>query len=284
MNGHDLAQRFLQANPALQTGQAPPPPEPASHVRPCATPVVQSGGALASLLMHPAFTPLEQLYRKLPEEGMFLASPQRNFRFELGAFQVPSSMTFLFVDYSFRLYRLSGAAAGDTVPLEERRLSTLLGFDVTVDAYRKGNLMYQLDPTPIEATKQAYNAPPSAGTIASGMGSGGGRPGIGVFPPSSAPQGATQAQFNAAPFARSAAPGGAGLSLLPQRSERQGALPLPFTYLVESNQRVQFSCTVFKPIPIPLAFIEVDVTGVLMPSNVVDTLLEGLKSCTRQGY
>jgi len=278
MNGHDLAQRFLAANPGLQAGHAPPPPEPGAHVRQWATPVVQAGGALASLIMHPSFTPLEQLYRKLPEEGMFAATPQKNFKFELGAFSVPGNMTFLFVDYSFRLYRLSGAAAGDTVPLEERRLSTLLGFDVTVDAYRKGNLMYQLDPTPIEGTKVAYTPPPSAGTIASGSG----RAGIGVFPPSSAPQGATQAQFNAAPFARSAAPGGAGLSLLPQRSERQGALPLPFTYVVESNQRVQFSCTVFKPIPIPLAFIEVSVTGVLMPANVVDTMLEGLKACTSQ--
>lgn len=281
MNGRELAQHFLNANPGLQTGVAPPRPEPASHGRPCATPVVQSGGALASLLMHPSFVPFEQMYRKLPEEGMFTATPQRNFKFELGAFQVPVSMTFLFVDYSFRVYRLSGAAAGDTVPLEDRRLSTLFGFDVKIDAYRKGNLRYELDPTPIEATKQAYNPPPSGGTIASGNDP---TARFGVFPPSSAPQGATQAQFNAAPFARSAAPGGAGLSLLPQRSERQGALPLPFTYLVESNQRVQFECTIFKPIPIPLAFFELDVTGFLMPANVVNTLLAGLKACTSQGY
>jgi len=282
MNGHELAQRFLEANPGLQVGHAPPRPEPASH---CATPVVQAGGALASLLMHPSFVPFEQLYRKLPEEGMFSATPQRNFKFELGAFQVPGQMTFAFVDYSFRVYRLSGAAPGDTVPLESGRLSTLMGFDVTIDAYRKGNLQYQLDPTPIEATKEAYVPPPSAGTIASGsFGQGGTRTGIAAIAPSAPPQGASQVQFNAAPFARSAAPGGAGLSLMPQRSERQGPLPLPFTYLVESNQRVQFQCTIFKSIPIPLAFFEVDVTGLLIPSNVVASLMHGLRACHPQGY
>ena len=288
----ELATAFARYNPQLSDGPAPPPPEPAAHI--LANPsamfrgradvpadavrVVQAGGALTQLLMHPTFTPLEQLFRRLPEGGMFSASPDKPFKFELGAFQVPAQMAFAFIDYRFDIYRLGGAVPGDFMPIEERRLSTQVAYDVNISEYRKGNLRYELDPVPIQTTKEAFTGAPQGGIIA-------GRPavpGITALSNAALPT-ATGNQFNLAAFANSTSIGGPGLSSLPQRTQRQGPLPLPFTYIVRSNQRVQFSGIVWKAIPIPIAFFEVDVTGILMPSSVLDDMIKGMNPSTGAG-
>src|SRR5574340_435017 len=77
--------------------------------------IVSAGGALTDLLMHPSFLPVENLFRKLAEQAMFTATPQNQFKFELGAFEVPKNHALLIADYRFRLHRLSGQAAGDTM-------------------------------------------------------------------------------------------------------------------------------------------------------------------------
>jgi hypothetical protein len=281
-NAEQLAQGFLAANPALVPrphGQQGPPPAPATIVGACnSVRVTQAGGALASLLMHPTFVPLEHLYRKLPEASMFAATPEAPFKYELGAFSIPNSMAFVFVDYKFRLFRLSGAAAGDTVPLEDERLSTVMGFDVDISSYRQGQLFYEIDPVAVTATREGTSTT-SGGSV--------GAPSENTdfradFPSGGLPR-ATQEQFTTAQFVRSAQPAGAGASLLPQTSQRQGPLPLPFSLYVKSGQTVRFFGIVFRPIPIPIAFTEVSVTGLLMPQNTLDAMLNGLKPCVQDG-
>jgi len=311
-----LLQGFGDANPELGLGKAPPQPEPAAHFNPTTIQrVLQAGGELAARFMHPTFLPFEKLFRKFPQQGVFTATPQNNFVLELGSFRVPQQMAFALVDYRFDLYRLSGAAAGDWVPLEERRLSGQIGYDVLIADYRKANLTYELDPTEIQATKEASEQPPSAGIIAAGAEFNNNQPpqiggppaypfapfptpasldpagtfsdptkrGNPLFSPSSGPFGATLTDFANARAAAASSPGGPGLSLLPQRHERLGPLPLPFTLMVRENQRVTFKAVVFRPVPIPLAFFEVDVTGVLMPANVADSLLAGMAPYVPQG-
>ena len=53
--------------------------------------------------------------------------------------------------------------------------------------------------------------------------------------------------------------------------------------MVRENQRVSFKVIVFRPVPIPLAFFEVDVTGVLMPANIADSLLRAMAPYVTQG-
>jgi len=243
--------------------------QPATNMeKACATPVVQSGGALSTLLVHPEVLVFEQLYRRLPQEGLFVASPQRNYSFVLGSYQVPSSMVLLITDYQFRIYRFVGAGAGETAPFEDRRLSTQLGFDVQIDNQRPGRVQYQLDPQP-PATNPFVGSPKAAVVFADG-----------IVRPAPIPQN----QFALQPFAAAANPSGAGNALLPQRTERQGPNNLPFTYQARPNQTVIFSGVAFQPIATPIAFIELDVTGVLAPSNTVDALMDVMKPCHRQGY
>lgn len=283
MEAADLIRAFQQANPHMG-GSVPPRPDPAAGGGPCSlTRVAQAGGAISQMLVHPSFVPFEQLFRKLPEQGVFTATPERNFVFELGSFAVPQQMSFVMLDYSFNLHRLSGGAAGDTVPIESQRLATLMGYDVKINDTRKGNLLYELDPQPIQATQEAFAPQQTGGTILSAPAAPL-TPGVlPIFPDGSGPQPATPLQFSAANFQRVASPAGPGLSLLPQRPQRQGARDVPFTYVATENQRVSFQVVIFKPIPIPLAFFEVDVTGMLVPQNVLSDMYESMKPCVSQG-
>ncbi len=283
--GSQLASAFSHANPgvapsafgpghaATQPGGAGAPAgaEAEHHLGANRiTRTAAAGGALTELFQHPSFLPTESLFRKLAEEAMFSATPQRPFKFELGAIEVPKNQAMLIADFGFRLFRLSGAAAGDTVPLEPERLSTLLAFDFTVSTKRQATLRMEIDPVPIEATKEAYLAQASGGT---------------VFPGAPAGAGLARAvglQFNLARFARSVVPAGAGLSGLPNRERRIGPPDFPFTQVAVEGQRVQGTCTIFRPIPIPIAFFELDVSGFLMSMNTMRQIMETLKPVTDQ--
>lgn len=285
---HNMAvAAFGESNPHMATQPAPTPSPTAAFTSCGSQRVIQAGGALVNLLMHPSFVPLEQLFRKFPQEGVFTATPQRNFKFELGSFTVPPSMAFAVVDYRFDIYRPNGAAPGDFVPIEERRLSTQVRYDVNISSYRKGNLLYELEPSRPVATDQAFAATaPSPGVDASLPDFAGVFPpqiGSQPFPPSSPPIGATAADFAKARAAQASAPSGVGLSALPQRTERQGPLPLPFTYVVDASQRLQFQVIVVRGIPIPIGFFEVSFTGVLLPANDLAKLFDSMKPCVPEG-
>lgn len=223
---------------------------------------VEAGGNLTSQILHPSITPFEQLYRRLPEEGMFAATvtPSNPFVFELGAFQVPAKMALLLFDIRPDIYRFSGVDAGDYVPVESRRFSSIMGFDLTVDQKRTGEVSFQIDPVAIQtSTQQAFNNNNN-----------------------------THPQANAGQFAIGqantfASPAGAGTALLPQRPERYGALDIPFTIVAQAGQVVQARCVIFRPVPTPIAFIEYDIAGVLVPQYWFANIAEVVKPPQREG-
>jgi hypothetical protein len=249
----------------------PPSPEPGeSTIWGCngAQRVQLAGGAFNSLLVHPSILPFEQLYRRLPEEGMFLdsVSPETPFAFELGAFRVPNSFTALLFDLRPDIYRFSGVDPGDTVPVEARRFSSILGFEITIDQHHVGNVLFQIDPVPIQTSPQAFTAPVNPGELPPAIAAA-----LGLAP---------QSVFNIAQASSFANAAGAGESLLPQRPTRYGPLSVPFTLYARSGQTVQVRCVIFRPIPSPIAFIEYDIAGILMPEEWVDGMSECLKPMT----
>lgn len=225
-----------------------------------------AGGALNSLLVNPEVVPFEQLYRRLPEEGMFLdfVSPESPFSFEMGAFRVPDTFTLALFDLRPDIYRFSGVDAGDTVPVEARRFSSSLGFQITVDQAQPGNILYQLDPIPIQTFTEAFTPP---------------QPGLSEASPALlAAIGATNgSRFNIAAASSFASASGAGQSLMPQRPTRYGPSSAPFTLYVRPGQTVQIRCVVFNPIPSPIAFIEYDIAGFMMPDAYLRSLTECMK-------
>lgn len=284
----DLGQTMAEVlgiNPGLRQGAPPPPPSPAAAIRPCtAERVLAAGGDVVQRLMHPNFVPFEQLFRKLPNEGVFTATPQKNFRFTLGTFRVPESMGLLLVDYRFDIYRLNGAVPGDFRPIEPRRLSTQIGYDVNIDQFRKGNINYQLEPsqitseeaTVVDAPRPGIDASSPFGPIPSQIGNP-------DFPVGNPPLGATASDFARARAANASSPSGVGSATLPQRTERQGPLPLPWTMIVKPSYRLQFDVIAFRPVPIPIGFFEVGFTGLLMPYNELAAIMESVAPCTTPG-
>ncbi len=215
-----------------------------------------AGGFFNGEILHPAIVPFEQLYRRLPEEGMFSpsVSPARPFSFEIGAFTVPDQMALLIFDLRPDIYRFSGVDPGDYMPVENRRFGSIMGFDITVDQARMGNIAFELDPVAIQRTsQQAFN---SNNTV--------------------------HPTFNAGQYAIGAAgtfgaTDGSGNALQPQRPERYGALSIPFTMIARSKQTVQTRCVIFRPLPTPIAFIEYDIAGVLVPDSWMKNMLEAVK-------
>lgn len=254
-------------------GEPPPPaPYPGEGVTPgCGAERVHlAGGALNSLLVNPEVVPFEQLYRRLPEEGMFLdsVSPEEPFTFELGAFRVPQTFSLLLFDLRPDIYRFSGVDAGDTVPVEARRFSSIMGFQISVDQRQPGNLLYQLDPVPIQTFQQAFTSPLT--------------PGSAEIPPALAAALGAQngSQFDISAASSFASAAGAGTSLLPQRPHRPGALSVPYTLYARSGSTVQIRCVIFNPIPSPIAFIEYDIAGMLVPDAYLNSLTECMKPLT----
>jgi hypothetical protein len=244
--------------------QAPPTRQPPGVAAGAATRrnfdaerVVEAGGDFGTQIQLRALPTFERLWRRLPEEGMFSSdvSPSNPFTFELGAFTVPQNMALMVFNMRPDVYRFSGVDPGDYMPIEARRLGSIMGFELTVEQEHQGNIDFQIDPIPIQRTSQ--QAFQSSNLV--------------------------NPQANATAFAIAAAGAnantqGSSSMILPQRPERYGApAPLPFTVYVMSNQTIQARCSIFRPVPIPIAFIEFDLTGYLVPETFANNLQEAYK-------
>lgn len=212
-----------------------------------ATRVVQAGGDLASQILTNSTVAFEELYRALPEEGMFDPSVSRSnpFAFTLGAYTVPDNMALLVFNLRPDVYRFSGIDPGDYVPVEPRRFGSIMGFDLTIAGAHQGQVNFQIEPVPIQRTsEQAFQSNSKTAPVA-----------------------------NAGDFARARAGSlavgqGSSQVLLPQRPTRFGAPdPIPFTLFALPGQSVEAKCVIFRPMPTPIAFIEFDITGVLVPQD-----------------
>lgn len=221
-----------------------------------------AGGALQSLMVDKTIVPWEQLYRRLPEDSMFdpALSPDRPFSFEMGSFRVPDNETLILTDLRPDIYRFSGLDAGDYVPVEARRFSASLGFQIVVDNVPQGQVQFELDPLAIAATQSQFINVPAPGTPVAPSSF---QEAVLRLNGAQAPP--PRSVFNAAQSNSFAGAAGSGQSLMPQRPQRYGALSLPFCLVATGGQSVLVRCVVFRPLGSPIAFIEYDVAGIKMP-------------------
>ncbi len=234
---------LLDANPDLGHG-LPPSPNPGAGYRVRTVRAQQPGGELLGYLPSEGVLWFEQLYRVLPPRGMYDATPSKPLTFNMGSFRVPQSMVLVVIDYAFDIYRFSGAAASDYLPIETNRLSTQIGWDINIDNNRPGNLSFQLAPKEQSQTQQAFTA----------------RQGP--------TQPAQQWQFDAARASQLQAAVSAGLALMPQRHHRNGLVQLANTYVAKSSSSLNVACSIFGRVPIPIGFFEANICGMLLPQNV----------------
>jgi len=237
---------LIDANPDLRGGGLPPAPNPGSAYRIQTVRAQPPGGELMRYVPSEGVLWFEQLYRTLPPRGMYQATPSNPLTFVLGSFHVPKSMVLVVVDYAFDIYRFSGAAAGDFVPVETNRLSTQVGWDINIDNNRPGNLKFQILPKEQSQAQQSFPSTPN---------------------PMQPPQ---QYLFDNARASQGQNAAGPGLSLMPQRHHRDGNVKISNTYVARSSQVLNVACSILNAIPIPIGFFEANICGVLLPQNVYD--------------
>lgn len=225
-----------------------------------------AGNQIGSQITPESITPLERIFRKLPVEGVLTATPDRPFTFELGAIVVPSSMSFVLLDSRFAIHIPTGLAAGDTQELEDRRLSRIVGYDVRFSDTRDANFLFEMEPSNPEIATTTYASSMNAGSI----------PGDGI-------SGVSPAVFDSLRTSVSMANISAGSSTIPQRHRRESQLSMPFTYIVQSNKRVNFDVIVRRPIPIPISFFEVEVSGMLIGANALADFMSSVRPCVPIG-
>lgn len=224
---------------------------------------ILAGGHLLQLINHESVTPLERVWRKNPLPGAFTATPEAPFAFELGALDIPNSMVLVLLDYRFAIYEPSGVVAGDSHEIRGRRLSTSVGYELLFNEKRPDNVIYDLTPSNPSTATQTYQAEQDNGGII---------PGQGLTPP-------TQATFNQLRATNTRSSTASASSTLPQRHRRDAQLEMPFTYIVDSNQRVNLRVIIFQGIPIPIDFFEGEISGMLMPSPALHAFIKEVVPC-----
>lgn len=254
--------------------------------------VIPAGGALASHLLSPEVVPFSRIRRLLSSPGMYTARKGRPYQAVVFAYTVPQQTTLALCGATTRLYTFDPLAAGDAVPLENRRLALSIGYDLTfATAHRPGNIEAGLIPIEPDIRKnvaypnlpaQSVGFPPLPSRSTNGDAS--------VFL-QNIDTAYGQAQFvqqqidptpgNATPanpnqFVLTA--GGGGVQPQTQES-KQGPEDMPFTYLVNEGESVTLSVVAFGPVRIPIAFVEAELVGYLMPKTTLDALLQRMRPC-----
>jgi hypothetical protein len=214
---------------------------PTTHVVPTVRAQAPGGQAL-TYVQSKALLWFERVYRTLPPEGMYNATPNDPVSFTLGSYQVPQDQVLVVTDYAFDIYRFSGAAAGDFVPLEANRLSTQVGWDITISGNtRDGDVGYQIIPAPATLNRQQFADPRAIGRPAQAW------------------------QFDLARQMANQGAVPAAASLMPQRRTRPGLMQVNNNYVANSNSTISVVCSVIRQIPIPIGFFEATICGILMP-------------------
>lgn len=264
MTSPDLSDIFRQHGwSAFPVDRVNPARVPEKPLNCGAVRVVLAGSRLMSLVNHPSVVPLERVFRRIPLAGAFTATPSNPFSFELGAVEVPAQMALVLLDYRFAIYVPDGLVPGNTEELEDRELSTSIGYDLRFNDRRPDNVRYDLTPSPptVTATEtfKPFNNP-------------------GVIPGEGLSQ-VSESTFQQLRASNTRSSVSSGSATLPQRHRRDAQLAMPFTYIVQSNQRVNMRVNIFEAVPMPIAFFEGELSGMFMPMMGLHAFLKEVPPC-----
>jgi len=280
-----LSQQFIAANPHLAPGQCAPGEEGGLVCcgdRAKAMRVVSSGGRFTESILHPVFTPLEQLWRKFPDDGIFQASERSPSVIEIGAFRVPANQSLILGEYSFQPFRFNGVLAGDVVPLEDQRLATTFGYDLNFSQARKGHISFEILPTSApQNSRSAFFNPSPFGTIFQGQTVGFDDfdgPLNDLYDETPKQPETEDVIYNQAQSSVQGNPAGSAL-IPPSGKGVQGPSGFPFTYQVDPNESVQIRVYIFRPVSVPLAFFQASISGYLVPTTRLQMLLRSVEPC-----
>lgn len=247
-----------------------------------ATRTISAGGALQQLLLHPSVKPFEQVFRRNPTPGIYRATPNKTYTFEVGAFTVPPNMMLAVAEWNFHVYRFSGVYAGEPILIDGGLCSLNIGTDFNIEQMRTSNTMFELIPINPTTAQSAFSPIVTGGTISGSgainpvpFGAAGGVPNPYLF---TSAVGTTSQQNAFVPGA------GIGSALMPYTDRPvQGPTRMPFTYYARENQAVQLRVSVYRTLKIPISFFETRIMGYLLPINTLLELQRAMAPCNSGG-
>jgi hypothetical protein len=199
------------------------------------------GQMISKYIKNPASSYFEEVFRTEPNESWF--SNQRNpsnpTQFEIGAIRPDQSSVYLLTDYSVTPYGFSGTTALDYRPLADDEISSCFGYSIEINGQAPGIFRYRLDPVP-----------PSLSNLST-------RFNQSRLDPSNFQQD-DYVRSRANSFASAA---GYGTAIHPQVSKRFGGMTIPWGEFVHEEQVLKVVGIIYRPIDVPLAFIQVRFSG-----------------------
>lgn len=225
-------------------------------------PTSEIGAMLGKWARNPNLRPYEQVFRIEPNEAWFDVSrdPDHPTQFEIGAARPERGQSILLMDYSVIPYTFSGVTAFDFSPLEDDMISGAFGYSIRINDQEPGNLSYQLQPIPSTIRQQSLRFNQSKIKTPSEMSSD---------------------DFDISQASTYAAAAGYGTGLHLQNSQHYGARGVPFTEWIHDDEVVKVMGVVFHQVDIPLAFVQVTLSGFKCASQIVKEIQEALRSALR---
>ena len=217
---------------------------------------------LAKWARNPEMLPYEEVFRTEPSESWFDPSrnPDQPTQFELATVRPDSGQSILLFDYEIQPYSFSGISALDYQPMDDGLLSGVFGYSFRVNGMEPGQLKYRLDPVSSIIREQGlrFNERKILG-----------------------PNELTSDDYQISQSQGYASAAGFGTSLHPQTRRHYGARGVPFTEYIHDDVVLQIRGVVYRPVEIPLAFIQTRLSGFRCASQLAKQLVADLRKCLR---
>ena len=211
---------------------------------------------------NPEFLPYEEIFRSEPNEAWFdpARDPDHPTQFEIASVRPERGQTILLFDYEVIPYSFSGITALDYQPLDDGLLSGVFGYSFRINGQEPGQLKYRLDPvsSTIRQQSQRFNQKLQKNLT----------------------------ELSADDYAISqsqnyAAAAGYGTGLHPQTRSHYGARGAPFTEFIHDEQVLAVVGVVYRPVEVPIAFIQVRLSGFKCGSTMAKQLEADLRNNLR---
>ena len=219
------------------------------------------GQLLAKYARSPECRAYEELFRSEPNESWYdpARDPEHPTQFELGTIRPGTGTTIIIMDYSVQPYGFSGTTALDFAALEDDEISSSFGYSLEINGQNPGRLRYRLDPVRSTLRQQAVRFNQKLLDF----------------------DNVTEDDYVRSQAAEYASAAGYGTGLHPQNAQRYLGRIIPFGEFLHDDQVMTSTGVVFRPIEVPLAFVQIRFSGFEMSSDLGHSVEHALRVAMR---
>jgi len=203
---------------------------------------------LAKYSRNPELRPYEEVFRSEPNESWYdpFRDPDHPTQFELGTIRPGGGTSLIIMDYSVQPYGFSGSTSLDFASLADDEISSSFGYSFEINGQSPGLLRYRLDPVRSTLRQQSVRFSQRMMRF----------------------DNLTDDDYVRSQASEYASAAGYGTGLHPQTSSRFGGKIIPWGEFLHDDQVLSVTGVVFRPIEVPLAFVQVRFSGFEMTAEL----------------